>query len=202
MDTVMDILTTYNPKMKFENFLEEDALTSIMIGVMQSLILLTPLDPDEVAKHGLQIIDIVCNIAVTTEHRLLALWIFELLFQLLRVLGSNVEYRMKVPKILSTCSAFLSSTRSRKARMAILKVLGAIGCLEVDYQSDSIVNTISNLNLIEFTIWPTQDIYDEIAPVYVIKELIDFVYIYSKNRFSYMNTMYQIKSEYNFSCIF
>ena len=137
MDTVMDILTTYNPKMKFENFLEEDALTSIMIGVMQSLILLTPLDPDEVAKHGLQIIDIVCNIAVTTEHRLLALWIFELLFQLLRVLGSNVEYRMKVPKILSTCSAFLSSTRSRKARMAILKVLGAIGCLEVDYQSDS-----------------------------------------------------------------
>ena len=71
-----------------------------------------------------------------------------------------------------------------------------------DYQSDSIVNTISNLNLIEFIIWPTQDIYDEIAPVYVIKELIDFVYIYSKNRFSYMNTMYQIKSEYNFSCIF
>ena len=137
MDTVMDILTTYNPKMKFENFLEEDALTSIMIGVMQSLILLTPLDPDEVSKHGLQIIDIVCNIALTTEHRLLSLWIFELLFQLLSVLGSNVEYRIKVPKILSTCSTFLSSTHSRKARMAILKVLGAIGCLEVSYQTDA-----------------------------------------------------------------
>ena len=36
-----------------------------------------------------------------------------------------------VPLILSACSKFLNQTRSRKARMHILKVIGAIGVLEL-----------------------------------------------------------------------
>ncbi|OHT09569.1 PIKK family atypical protein kinase [Tritrichomonas foetus] len=131
MDIFMNIFKNYNPKAQFENFLEEDAQTSILIGVTDSICLLAPMDPEAVSKHAYELIPILCDIVLSYEHRLLTLFIFELFFVLLSAPASTIEYRIQVPLILSTCSTFLAQTRSRKGRMAVLKVLGAIGIAEV-----------------------------------------------------------------------
>ncbi|KAK8841294.1 hypothetical protein M9Y10_027497 [Tritrichomonas musculus] len=131
MEIIMNTFDNYNPRMKFENFLEEDAQTSILIGITHSLINLAPLDPEQVAKHAPKLIPILCDIVLSTEHRLLTIYILELFYELLSGTASTIDYRIQIPIILSTCSTFLANTHSRKGRIVTLKVLGAIGCAEV-----------------------------------------------------------------------
>ncbi|OHT10537.1 PIKK family atypical protein kinase [Tritrichomonas foetus] len=131
MDIILNILGDYNSKAKFDNFLEEDAQTCILIGVVDSLTLLAPMDPEIVSKHASIIVPILCDIVLTTDHRKLRLFIFELFYVLLTAPASTLDYRIQIPQILTTCSQFLMTTHSRKTKMEILKVLGAIGIVEL-----------------------------------------------------------------------
>ena len=131
IDICITLLTQDTPI--FENFLEVDAYNTILIGVMDSLSLLAPLDPDKVAHYGNSFIPFICNILLTNENRLLSLSIMNLFFTLFSAPAStkSYSYREKAPLIFSSCSKFLAKTHSRKARIATLKALGAIGVLEV-----------------------------------------------------------------------
>ncbi|OHS94749.1 PIKK family atypical protein kinase [Tritrichomonas foetus] len=132
MDIALTLLIQCNsPNQKYVNFMEEDAVNLILIGVMDSLSLLAPLDPKMVAHYGDVLIPIICDILLNRNYRLLSLSILQLFFTLLTAPGSDLSYRIKTPMIMSACSTFLAKTHSRKARMATLKVLGAIGVLEV-----------------------------------------------------------------------
>ena len=133
MDIVLSTLlyVPTSPNTKYENFMEEDAVNTILIGIMDSLSLVAPLDSGQVAHYGDILIPLICNILLTRNCRNLSLSIMQLFLSLLTFPGSDLSYRTKTPMILSACSTFLAKTRSRKARMRTLKVLGAIGVVEV-----------------------------------------------------------------------
>lgn len=131
MEIALDILEKHNMSTKFSNFLEEDANINILIGIIDSLSLLAPLDPKQVSMNADCIVTMLCNFLLTYQNRSLHLAILNLLYTLLTAPASTITYRAKVPEILAACSNFLASTRSRKGRMALLKVIGAVGVLEV-----------------------------------------------------------------------
>lgn len=147
----VDIITTYlkeyTPKQTYENFLEEDSQVSILISIVESLTLLASLDSTEVSKNSEFLIPKLCDIAMVTEHRKISLGIFHLLFVLLTPPASTLVIRAQIPIILSKCTDYLVKTHSRKARMAILKVLGAIGVPEVHQRQVSTGTHVpSNMN--------------------------------------------------------
>ncbi|OHS98186.1 PIKK family atypical protein kinase [Tritrichomonas foetus] len=129
IDISLSMLTQPTPK--FVNFMEEDAFNTILIGVIDSLALLAPIDSKQVAYYGDIIIPLICDILLVNENRLLSLSILNLIHVLLSAPSANKQYREKAPLIFSACSKFLAKTHSRKARIATLKSLGAIGVLEV-----------------------------------------------------------------------
>lgn len=131
MDIALTILTQDNPSQKWENFIEKEASMTILIGILDSVSLLAPMDPAQIAHHGDVIIPILCNMLLSYENRKLSLSILRLFLVLLSAPASDLSYRQKSPMILKACATFLARTHSRKARMATLKVLGAIGVLEV-----------------------------------------------------------------------
>lgn len=131
MDIVMHVIEQHGQEMKFENFLEEEAYNVFMMGIIDTLALLAPIDPEQVAKHGEVLVGFHCDFLLKSSMRSLTLSILNLMFTLLSSPASSTVYRSQVPLILSTCSTFLANTRSRKSRMACLKVIGAIGVIEV-----------------------------------------------------------------------
>ena len=131
MSIALNILIEHDPNAKWENFLEKEAYSKILIGIIDSLALLAPKDPDQVAIHGDVIIRVLCEILLTYTNRRLWLSILNLFFVMLSAPAADLSYRKSCPQILRTCAVFLANTHSRKARMATLKVLGAIGVLEV-----------------------------------------------------------------------
>ena len=133
MDIFMGILRNYNPKLKHENlnFLEEDAQISILIGVINSLSLLAPLDPETVSKSALELIPLLCRLVLLHEHRLLTIYTLNLIFVLLSAPASTLEFRIQIPLVIETCSKYIAQTHSRKGRMAALRVFGAIGNAEI-----------------------------------------------------------------------
>ncbi|OHS95000.1 PIKK family atypical protein kinase [Tritrichomonas foetus] len=116
---------------KFNNFIEETANTTILIGLADSLATLAPYDPAQVSKYLDQIVPQFCAYLVPTEHRTLISSILKAFLVLLTPPCSNVDIRTKVPTILSACSSLLANTRSRAIRKMILRVTGAIGIIEV-----------------------------------------------------------------------
>lgn len=131
IDICMTLLT--NPIPKFVNFIEEDAYNTVLIGVIDSLALLAPLDPPQVAYYEDVFIPLVCDILLTNDNRRLSLSILKFFLALLTAPSSSAKhsYREKTPLLFSACSQFLAKTHSRKARIATLQALGAIGVLEL-----------------------------------------------------------------------
>lgn len=131
MDIVIHVIEQHSQNQKFENFLEEDAYNKFMMGIIDTIALLAPMDPGEVSKHAEVILPFYCNFLLTCSMRRLTLAILNLFFTLLSSPASTPHYRSQAPLILATCTSFLANTHSRKARMACLKVIGAIGVLDV-----------------------------------------------------------------------
>lgn len=132
-----DLLSHIPDKNQEYNFLEIAALTKINIGIINSISLIAPIAPDIVSRETQKLIPILCSKLTTGEDRLLILSVLKLLFVLLSPPSSTLMNRMNVPIILSSCSQFLSVTHSRKARIAVLKVIGAIGVLEAHQRPPS-----------------------------------------------------------------
>lgn len=131
MSIALDILVEHDQNAKWDNFLEKGAHDKVLIGIIDSMALLAPKDSEQVATHGDVIIPILCEMLLTYTNRLLCISILNLFFVLLTAPAANLSYRKNCPLILRTCAVLLANTHSRKARMATLKVLGAIGVLEV-----------------------------------------------------------------------
>ena len=115
---------------KFENFIEVRAYYTFYIGILKTINLIAPIDPYKVAKDADILIPFLCNLLNSDTNRTLILTILELLLTLLSAPASTIFYRAQSPQILASCSKFLASTHSRKARIAILKVIGVTGVLE------------------------------------------------------------------------
>ncbi|KAK8888672.1 hypothetical protein M9Y10_033406 [Tritrichomonas musculus] len=123
---------------KFTNFIEEFANRKILIGLVDSLKTLAPFDPDQVCKHLDDIVPEFCEFLFPNVDRSLIKSILKAFLVLLTPPCSSLEIRTKVPTILSACSNLLSNTRSRSIRKSILRVIGAIGVIEVHQKSISL----------------------------------------------------------------
>ena len=131
MEILMNIFNKYTIKINYENFLEREAETTILIKSVDSLALLAPLDPDLVSLYADDMIPLICDYLASTDIRLFQLAILRLFQTLYTAPASTLAYREKAPMILSVCSKLLASTISRNVRMAILKVVGLLGVMEV-----------------------------------------------------------------------
>ena len=139
-DSFMDIavqafqthIDKYATKQKhFSNFLEAKSYIHFLIGIVDAISLLAPLDPEQVSKHSDFLIDFLCNELLPETNRSLVLSILNLLYTLLSAPASTLSYRAKAPLIMSSCSSLLATTDSRKEKMALLQVIGAIGVIEL-----------------------------------------------------------------------
>lgn len=140
MEIAIDIFTEHQKKVakgsnSFSNFIEVTAYTQLLISIVDALTLLAPLDPSEVSKHSDFLIEFLCSLLNPDTNRNLILSVLELLYVLLKPPASTRYYRAKAPIILLSCSSLLSITESSKERIALLKVIGAIGVLEIHQKS-------------------------------------------------------------------
>ncbi|KAI5538810.1 protein serine/threonine kinase protein [Trichomonas vaginalis G3] len=135
MEIAMDILLHPPEKSTLENFLEQEAVTNIEIGLFDSIALIAPIAPTIIAEDSYHLIPFLCNKLHTSEDRALLLSDLHLLFVLSSPPAAVVQYRIMAPLILSACSKLLANTQSRKVRMAILRVIGSLGVLDVHQRS-------------------------------------------------------------------
>ncbi|EAX94604.1 PIKK family atypical protein kinase [Trichomonas vaginalis G3] len=131
MDIAIEILSRPLEKDQIENFLDRNGQTKIIIGIIDSIALMAPVAPDVVSSYATTLIPILGEKLSPNEDRMLILAIMHLFFVLLSPPASTLQYRVMTPYILQCCSQFLAQTQSRKCRMATLRVIGAIGILEV-----------------------------------------------------------------------
>ena len=131
IDIASDNLTKPLDRSKLRNFFEVDSADEIIVYLCESLMLVAPIDPVSLSKKAEGIIYSLCDRLNVNENRKVILSSLKLLYVLLSPPASTPEIRGMVPIILAACSKFLSATKSRKARMQALKVIGAIGVLEV-----------------------------------------------------------------------
>ena len=137
MEIAMSLLRQHMVKKRFDNFLEEDADTAILSGIIYSMALLAPVDPARMASYAEETLPILCHYLRTTQDRQLALSIFNFFEVIFKAPASSLVYRLYTPMIMNVCSEFLAKTRSRKARTTILRVFGAIGVLEIHHKQPS-----------------------------------------------------------------
>lgn len=139
MEIVINIFKDYEEiqlqRNPFQNFIEVTSYMQFLIGIIDALAIMTPLDPQQVAKQSDFLIDFLCGILKPDSNRSLILSTLELLYVLFTPPSSKIDYRAKAPTVLASCSELLTTTDSRKERMALLKVIGAIGVLEVHQKS-------------------------------------------------------------------
>ncbi|OHT07404.1 PIKK family atypical protein kinase [Tritrichomonas foetus] len=120
----------YNLK-TYQNFIEQNSVIDIQIGVINSLAIIAPYDQDSVSQYAQVIIHLLCSHLHTQSHRNLVLSILHTFQVLLSPQASTVEIRTESTEILGACTTLLAETRSRKIRIAIFKVVGTIGVLDV-----------------------------------------------------------------------
>ena len=131
VEIASDILLHPIDPQQLNNFLEVEANTEITINIINSVALLAPIAPNIIVDDVCKLLPNVCQRLSTHENRDLVLAILHLLFVLMSPPASTIQYRVMAPLILQSCSQFLAKTQSRKCRMATLRVIGAIGVLEV-----------------------------------------------------------------------
>ena len=132
--------------MIFENFLEEAAYDTFFIGIVDAVSLLAPLDPDQVSKHSDYLIIFLCYCLENESNRSLILSVLHLLYVLLTAPASSLSYRAKSPLVLSVVSKLLATTDSHNEKIECLRVIGAIGVLEV-HQKPTPVSSASPPNI-------------------------------------------------------
>lgn len=130
MDIAMQVFEDHLEQKAFENFLEVSAYNSFLIGIIEAMSLIAPIDPDTISCKADFFIPILCSFLNPDTNRQLALSILNLLLVLLSPPASTLAYRAQTAQIIGSCSSFLAATHSRKVRIAILKVFGVTGVLE------------------------------------------------------------------------
>lgn len=132
MNIFVDVISNHEQQdQTFENFLEKKSYILFFTDLIQSVSLLAPLDPNGVAKYSSEMIPTLCLILNTEANRNITLSIIQLFFVLFSAPASSIKYLTHSALILATCTNFLKNTKSRKARIAILQVIGSLGVMEV-----------------------------------------------------------------------
>ena len=135
-----------NQNQKFENFLEVHAYDTFLIGIINTVALLAPIDPDQVSKHAEFLIMFLSRCIECESNRNIILSVLNLLFVLLSAPSSSLLYRAKAPLILSSVTSLLAKTDSLNERLALLKVIGAIGVLEL-HQKPTLLTCVTPPNI-------------------------------------------------------
>ncbi|KAK8900470.1 hypothetical protein M9Y10_002797 [Tritrichomonas musculus] len=130
MEIALEQLKNRPMKESFENFLEEDANVAIISGILDSLSLIAPIQPDLISTHANVLIPLLCNFLSENEERKITLSIVNFFEVIFTPPASSLVYRTMAPMIISACSSLLPQTNSRTVRIAILRVLGVIGVIE------------------------------------------------------------------------
>lgn len=136
-----EILETHDDEF-FENFIEQNSSIIVKKGFIDAIALLAPLDMELFSQHSSEIIPNLCQYLMRKEPRELILSVLNLLYILLSPLNSTKEIRSNCASILTSCTNLLLQTKSRELRMGILKVVGAIGLLDVHFEEDSRTKTV------------------------------------------------------------
>ena len=131
INILLETLANHRHDLQFTNFLERQAHTTFLTNMIDTVALLAPIDPDGISLHAYEFVSSLCRCLNIHEDRLLVLSVLNMLYVLLTPPASTLKMRAQVPLVLSACAEFLALTHSRKARIASLKIIGAIGVLEV-----------------------------------------------------------------------
>ena len=131
MEIASELLMNPPDPLKLTNFLEVECVTDMTINIIDCIALLAPIAPNIIADDVFRLIPLICQKLTISEDRELVLSVLHLMFVLMSPGAATLQYRISAPLILQHCSQFLAQTQSRKCRMATLRVIGAIGILEV-----------------------------------------------------------------------
>ena len=132
---------------KYANFMEETASIQVKKGVLDSLTLFAPLDSETISSNIDVIIPILCSYLIPTENRQIILSVLNCLFVLLSPMTSTIAIRSQCIMIFTACSNLLYETSSRKTRIALLKVIGAIGVIDMNEKaSPNVISLPQNLD--------------------------------------------------------
>ena len=135
LNIFVNLLKEHKNKHVFNNFIEENSYYNYLKNMLKSLSLLAPIDPDVVSEYLDEFIPSVCSLLNNEENRNVTLHAINLLNVLLTPPSSTIYCRIKGPYILAECSKFLKITCSRKVKMALFKLIGALGVIEVHQKS-------------------------------------------------------------------
>lgn len=128
--TLQKVLSPEYTVRTFLNFIEENSVTDIQIGVINSLAIIAPHDQDTVSEYSEVIIRLLCSHLHKQNRRRLLLSILNTLQVLLSPEASTINIMTQSTEILAACTSLLEETQSRKTRIAILKVVGTIGVID------------------------------------------------------------------------
>lgn len=132
--TLETVLSSEYSQRNYLNFIEENAVTEIQIGVINSLATIAQHDQETISKNATAIIRLLCQHLNTQNSRHLVLSILQTLQIMLSPEASTTEIRTQSTEILAACTSLLAQTQSRKTRIEILKVVGTIGVIDVHHK--------------------------------------------------------------------
>ena len=129
MEISMKVLEDRPMKQTFENFLEEDANASNVIGILNSLTLIAPIQPELVSSYADKLIPLTCDLLLESNERKLTLSILTFFERIFTPPANTGIFRTFAPIIMSACTSAFVQAHSRKVKIAILRIFGAIGVI-------------------------------------------------------------------------
>lgn len=111
-------------------FLDETARNYFFIGLLDSIAIIA--SQRSLSGKMTQIIPILIGVLQESIERTLLLSVLKLLYILFTTPTSHLNYLEHSPEVFSVCSKLLATTHSRKTRIHLLKIIGAIGLLDVN----------------------------------------------------------------------
>lgn len=120
-----------------KDFVEENASIETIIGLTKTLAVYAPLDKETISEEAEYIISALCHYLDEFEKRELVLAVLHCLHSLLSPEASTPKIRAHCSTIYAACVMYLHECSSRKGRMATLKVIGAIGLIDIEAKRES-----------------------------------------------------------------
>lgn len=180
LEIFFDELSVPDQKEKYINFIEENLAVSLKIGLIESLALIAVYDKDKIDKNIERIVTILISYLEPSFNRSLVLTTLRCIYDLLSPMASSLTIRSTCATIFNACSALLYQTVSRKTRIAILKVFGVIGVLDVHPTNPSITTPLPDHideDLARKFFQPSRDSDSEIDESYMLDKRKEEMYL-------------------------
>ncbi|EAY20688.1 PIKK family atypical protein kinase [Trichomonas vaginalis G3] len=200
LEVFFDVMSQNNVEEEspYINFIEENNDVTLKIGLIESLPLFAVNDKDKIENNIEQIVNDLCSYLQLSMPRALILAVLRCLFDLLTPPAASVAVRSTCATIFNACSALLYITVSRKTRIAILRVFGAIGVLDLHPTNPPITTPLpDNIDedLARKFFQPSRDSDTEIDESYLLDKRKEEIYIGHYVMMSLVNILMDISQK-------